>query len=507
MSLASVLSIATGGLANINRRLNVVSNNVANANTPDYSAETSNQVSVVAGSIGMGVRSEPATRAVNLAMQQAAFQQDSIVSGLATTTTALKAIDSVLGTPGQGNDLPNLLGAAQSAFSALMGDPSSGPLRLAVVNAAGNLTGGVNAMAAAYTHQRQAAQTGILNAVTSANASLAQIGTLSNHIIAARGAGMSTADLENQRDAAVHALGAVLSVKALNQPNGDMIISAASGSDLPTRAVSGPLATGSVTIGPGTTYPTGIPGVLLNGIDITSQLGSGKLGANIALRDRTLPTFQAELDEFSFQLSSRFSAQGLNLFTFPDGTIPAGGGAPAQASYVGYATAIGVNPAVIADPSLVRDGTQAIAGSPTGASAFTPNPAGGPAGFNGLISRILTFAFGAEAQTNVAQPASATAGLGPNGDLIAPYTAPATIAANATALVSAQSAVSAAADGRLNVEQTVQTSLTSSLAAASGVNIDQELAQMIQLQNAYGANARIISTVQSMFTQLLQTIP
>jgi flagellar hook-associated protein FlgK len=29
---------------------------------------------------------------------------------------------------------------------------------------------------------------------------------------------------------------------------------------------------------------------------------------------------------------------------------------------------------------------------------------------------------------------------------------------------------------------------------------------MIQLENAYGANARIISTVQAMFTQLLQVV-
>jgi flagellar hook-associated protein FlgK len=29
---------------------------------------------------------------------------------------------------------------------------------------------------------------------------------------------------------------------------------------------------------------------------------------------------------------------------------------------------------------------------------------------------------------------------------------------------------------------------------------------MIELQNAYGVNARIISTVQAMFTQLLQVV-
>lgn len=40
----------------------------------------------------------------------------------------------------------------------------------------------------------------------------------------------------------------------------------------------------------------------------------------------------------------------------------------------------------------------------------------------------------------------------------------------------------------------------------SGVNIDEELAQMIVFQNAYNASARMISTAQQMFDQLLQVV-
>jgi flagellar hook-associated protein 1 FlgK len=36
--------------------------------------------------------------------------------------------------------------------------------------------------------------------------------------------------------------------------------------------------------------------------------------------------------------------------------------------------------------------------------------------------------------------------------------------------------------------------------------MDTEMATMIALQNAYGANARIISTVQTLFSQLLNTV-
>ncbi len=507
MSLTGALSIASGGLANINYQLGIVSNNVANASTPDYAAETANQESVTAGSQPMGVRTEAATRAINLAMQQAAFQQGTAVSDLTTTTTSLQTIDSVLGTPGQGNDLGSLLGTVQNAFSSLLGDPSNGALQQEAVTSAGNLTDGINTLATTYTQQRQAAENDITSAVSSANTALATIGSLSNQIIAARVAGLSSADLENQRDAAVHQLSGFMGLKTLNQPNGDLIVTTASGTQLPTRATPGPLSVSGATIGPGASYPAAISGIMLNGADITTQIHGGQIGADIVLRDKTLPTFQSELDEFSYQLASRFSGQGLTLFSAPDGTVPTGGGTPAQAAYVGFSAEIQVNPAVTATPSLVRDGTQAVAGSATGPSAFTPNPAGGPAGFATLISRILTYAMGASAQPGVQQPASATSGLGPNGDLAAPYMSPATLADNATALVTAQAAVSGTASNQLIAEQTVATTLNNALAATAGVNMDMEMSHMIQLQNAYGANARIISAVQSMFSQLLQAVP
>ena len=39
----------------------------------------------------------------------------------------------------------------------------------------------------------------------------------------------------------------------------------------------------------------------------------------------------------------------------------------------------------------------------------------------------------------------------------------------------------------------------------SGVNIDTEMSNLIALQNAYGANARVMSTVQQMMATLLQS--
>jgi flagellar hook-associated protein 1 FlgK len=507
VSLNAALSIANGGLNNINAQLSLVSNNVANASTPDYSVETANQQSLTGGGQPLGVQTEASTRAINLALQQAAFQQDTVVSGLTTTTTSLQQLDALQGTPGQGNDLGTLLGNVQSAFTTLLGDPSSTAQQTAVISAAANLTGAINVLSNGYTQQRQAAQNDIVTQVSNMNADLSQIGILSNQIVAAQVTGLSAATLENQRDAVVHSLSNIVGIKTLTQPNGDMIVTTDSGTELPTRGIADPIQTSGATIGAGSSYAGGsIPPITLGGIDITSQLQGGSLGADITLRDSTLPTFQGELDEFSNSLASQFSEQGLTLFSDPNGNVPAGGGTPVQSTYVGFASEIQVNPAVTADPSLVRDGTQDIAGSPTGASAFTTNPAGGPAGFTTLINRVLDYALGADAQAGVPQPASNVKGLGPDGTLNAPYASPPTLAANATSLVSAQSAVSAAATGQLSSGQALQTTLNANVSAVSAVNMDTEMSYMIELENAYGANARIIATVQAMFNQLQQVI-
>src|SRR4051794_38437410 len=176
MSLDAALSIARVSLANVNAQLSLVSNNVANASTPDYTKEVGNQQSVVAGSQSMGVRTEAATRAIDLALQQSVFQQGTTIAGLTTTTGSLQTIDALQGTPGQGNDLGSLLGKVQGAFSTLLGDPSSSPQQSAVLSAAGNLTNGINQLSDAYTRQRQAAQTDIVTTVSGINTTLAQIG-------------------------------------------------------------------------------------------------------------------------------------------------------------------------------------------------------------------------------------------------------------------------------------------------------------------------------------------
>jgi flagellar hook-associated protein 1 FlgK len=506
MSLQGALSIASGGLADINLGLTVISQNIANASTPQYAEESSSQQSVSAGGQDIGVLPGTTIAASDPALQLQVNDANAQNSASETTSSALSQLQPALGTVGSGNDLGSLLTAVQSAFSTLLNDPSSVTQQSAVVQSATTLTSAINTLSQAYGAAAQTAQDSLVTQVGQLNTALGQIGAFNAQITTLQSEGQSTADLVNQRAQVENTISGLITARFVPQANGAVIVTMSNGSQLPTDTPN-PLAISAATTGPTTYYPGGgLPGIALEGQDITSQLSGGSIGANITLRDTTLPTYQANLDEFSENLSTRFANQGLTLFSNPDGTIPQSTTAPVQSGYAGYAGTITVNPAVTANPSLVRDGTQAIAGSPTGASAFTPNTGGTVAGFTTLISRVLTYSLGNDAQSGVPQTPFATSHLGASGTLGTAFAAPATLDDYANALTASQSEDSANATTQAGDTQGVQTQLQNMLTGQTGVDMDTELGKMIQLQNAYGANAKVITTVQAMFADVLEMI-
>jgi len=505
MSLDSALGLATSSLANIGLAYGVISQNVANASTPGYATEQTTQIALDAGGIGLGVKSGPTMLATDQSLQAALYGQNAIASADSTTNAALTALQPSLGAVGQGTDLGSLLAQVQNGFSALLNDPSNQPQQQQVVGAAQSLTQQINALAGAYGQAQQNAQNALVSQVSQLNTALGQIGALSNQIIPLKAQGGSTADLENQRNALLTSVSALVDARFSEQPNGDMLVFTTGGAQLPTHATN-PLSIANATTGPSVFYPGGgLPGIELGTTDITSQLTGGSIAANLTLRDTTVPTYAAELDEFSQHLAGNFSAQGLNLFTDAQQNVPQSGGTPVQTNYLGFSASITVNPAVLGNPALVVNGTQAVAGSPTGASAFTPNPNDLP-GFTVMIDRVLNYALGPDVQAGVPQPAANTVGLGASGTLSAPFTAPATLADFATDITASQSADSASATTAATDSTATQQSFSGQLQSATGVDMDSQMSLMIQLQNAYGANAKVISAIQSMESTLLQAV-
>jgi flagellar hook-associated protein 1 FlgK len=73
-------------------------------------------------------------------------------------------------------------------------------------------------------------------------------------------------------------------------------------------------------------------------------------------------------------------------------------------------------------------------------------------------------------------------------------------------IVSQQSQAASAASNLQQGQDTVVNALQQRFNDQSGVNIDTEMSNLIALQNAYGANARVMTTVQQMMSMLLQSV-
>ncbi len=167
------------------------------------------------------------------------------------------------------------------------------------------------------------------------------------------------------------------------------------------------------------------------------------------------------------------------LALFVDGTTAFTGAiTSAGPESTGYAGRIAVNSALIADPTkLVTYQTSPLTAV---GDATRPNFI-----YNQLVNASLEY--------------SPAAGI---GGTTAPFQG--TLSAYISQMVSVQSIAANAASNLKAGQDIVVNALQTRFNSTSAVNIDTEMAHLLTLQNAYGANARVMSTVKAMLDALLQ---
>lgn len=173
---------------------------------------------------------------------------------------------------------------------------------------------------------------------------------------------------------------------------------------------------------------------------------------------------------------------GLELPLFTDNNLPYTGAVTAQGSQVtGLAGRIGVSNALIADPSrlVVYSTSPPTAAGDTSRSDFI---------LNKLTNASYTYTSG---KTGI-------------GSTAAPFKG--TLVSFMQQFVSVQGAAAEAAAQLSEGQDIVLNTLQKKLDDDSGVNIDEEMAHLLSLQNAYAANARVLSTIKDVYSVLLQAI-
>jgi len=167
----------------------------------------------------------------------------------------------------------------------------------------------------------------------------------------------------------------------------------------------------------------------------------------------------------------------LPLFT--DGATPFTGVITATGMQTtGFAGRIAVNPALLADPTKL-----------TVFQLAPPTPAGDSTRPTFISDQLTKAAFLFSPATGI-------------GGSPAPFNG--TLSGFIGQIITQQGQAANAATSLQQGQDIVVNALQQRFKDTSGVNIDAEMANLLTLQNAYGANARVMSTVKQLFDTLMQ---
>jgi flagellar hook-associated protein 1 FlgK len=457
MSTARIdaLTSALAGLSTTQQRIDTISRNVSNASTDGYTLKTQQAVTGPGGVVLGG----PIQRAVDATLRNTIRETTGTTSRLEVQVSSLSNIESVLGQPGDGTGLSASITQLQSAFQTLSMQPESTAAYGGVLQAAQSVVSSFHGIADAISTEQSNAQSQYIQAVGDLNATLQDIDNVNKSILQANNT--DTTDLEDHRDQLLDKLSGLIEFTSFTKPNGEIAIYTKSGLPLVDQTVH-PVDPTQL----GAQQPSAGPPVTV--------VKNGKIGGLLALRDLTLPAAAAQLDDQARAITQEFKTLGIELFN--DGGSTTLATAPVNPAQVtGFAGRIEINTAISATPTLIRDGSSATPLQP---------------GDTTFIDQALALF----SRNNVAF--DTTTGLPAQGSLTK-------VAAD---FMAQQGSNRTVAQTELDHQNAVLQAFQQKQAQVSGVSVDDQLSQLVVLQQAYAANARIVQTTQTLLNNLLQAV-
>lgn len=483
--LSTALNTALSGLTSSSIQSAIVSRNVASVNDPDYSRRTAAIITLPGGAVSVASYD----RSADKRMLDKLLDATSLSAGNDAVLSALSQLTGTIGDPQSENSITSLLGKFQDALRNYEANPADNSLAANAIQSAKSLTRALNAASQAVQDTRKTADQAMQTSVASINALLGQFKVANDAVIRGGGTPGELADSLDQRDRILKQLSEEIGIRTVTRANNDVAIYTDSGIPLfettPRQVTLA--ATNTFTAGQ-SGNPVMVDGVRLSGAAAPMAGTTGRLASLAQVRDGIAVTYQSQLDEVARGLISEFAEHDQSaspslpdvagLFDMGSTTIPTQGTA-------GVASAIRVNP--LADPerggnpSLLRDGG-------FGGAAYVQNTTHAE-GYQARLGQLID---------GLNQPISfdASAQLGTSATL-------ADFSAGASGWLEGKRAqVSSQADATTAEKFRA----SDALRRVTGVNIDEEMTTMLDLEKAYQASAKVISAVDGMLQTLLQTI-
>lgn len=481
MSISAALNTARAGLNVVGARADLVATNVANASTPGYIRRALSVSETILGGQTSGVEITGIDRSVDARLTE---ERRRLSSDLAQADV----LSETWGTLSQriGDDLESsVLFRNITAFDAALKDAAQSPESTThanqVVLSANNLVSEFTSLSALISQERQRADQDIAASVDALNASLRDIEDLNRSLASIDRGSAEAAALFDERGRVLDRIAEFLPIQTHPRESGAIDVLTSEGVFLvagPAREVSFNAAN---AVGSAQSLANGtLSGLMVDDTDITPGVGtfgaasSGSLAALFTLRDTDLPELETQLDTMAQDLIERFSDPSI------DATNPVG--SPGlfldtdDTAGTGVAGRLQLN--ALVDPDRggavwrLRDGLGAAApGSP---------------GDNTILAG-LSNAFETVRSVNVP---------GLQGGF------------TATDLVSQLGSLA----GQKRIQnESVMSSISLQFGAvqqaeadATSVDIEQEMQNLLIIEQAFAANARIIEAASQMVRELME---
>jgi flagellar hook-associated protein 1 FlgK len=451
----SILNNALSGALASQLALSSSSQNIANLQTKGYTRQAAllNAVAPSTGSYqaGNGVKVSSLLRFSDNYKTQQLWRSASDLGAHSQTQPYMTQLETVMG-----NDDANLSGGIDKFFAALNAvagvDPTSTPLRQQVVTAAGLLAQRFNSLNNVYNAQLQSVRQQRVAIVDSANASIAAIASLNTRIATANASDSNASSLIDERDQAIDSLASQMGLEVSDQADGTRNVSLKSGQSLVLGGVAGKLDVQGAST---QTFTLTFAGTTF-GLDVTGA--GGQLGGLSDYEKNTLLPMQQNVAEMAQQIADKVNTQ-----------LAAGKTMNNQPG----------KPLFVYNTGSTSNMLQVASGYQTADLAFS---ADGTPGDTGNLQKLV----------DIKNQSITITGLG------------SVLLSDAdTQLVGKLAVDSQQNKGALGTFQTMRDQAMADWQSTSGVNQDEEAVNLVEYQNMYQANLKVMSVANALFDATL----
>ncbi|MDX1923612.1 MAG: flagellar hook-associated protein FlgK [Alphaproteobacteria bacterium] len=452
MSLISAMNNATSSMRTIQTDMQVISGNVSNAGVEGYTRKKLNLSPDVNGlDGGAGVRIIGYQRSTSDAVSKLlseALSNDGLYN---TQKDYLSSIQNLLGSTQSSPGLSQTLSDFSAAWKSLAASPEDTTAKQEVIYKAQNLTREVARLANGLDKIIADAKIDMTASVNDLNVSLARIQELNNEISAADAANQNSGNMQDERDEEIQKISALLKITVVVRPNNQVAIFTPGGSSLLDNSPN--------------TYTWNGTAILSNGVDVTAVLKGGKIEGLVGVLDQ--------------------------------------GSSAAVLNDPGKATVYKINEQLDMIVDLLANAANSFAtaydSATTGAGELASSFFTGTTRYNFALNTALangTSAIKIAAATPVADDLNLANRSISAGNLSTTNVSYETFA---NAMISAQNQNAKQVGDQADIFSSLKDNYDKRLKDDTGVNVDEEIVRLTQLQNNYAASARVISTVKQMF--------